>query len=118
MQAIVNAEESPMASSALPVAAVRLHPDDSVAVALRDIAAGELIDADGVIARQPVPRSHKIALRAVESGSPVRKFGQIIGVATCRISAGEHVHTHNLAFIPSRVDRSIGGDRRNIAPIS
>ena len=91
-----------MPSSARPIAVIRLHPDDSVAVALRDIATGELIEADGVTACQPVPRSHKIALCAIEPGKPVRKFGQIIGVASCRISAGEHVHTHNLAFIPSQ----------------
>lgn len=95
---------------------LRLHSDDSVVVALRDISAGELIPG-GITAREPIPRAHKIAVRLIEPGKPVRKFGQIIGVASRRIALGEHVHTHNLAFIPSPADRSIGGDRRNIAPV-
>ena len=32
-----------MPSSARPIAVIRLHPDDSVAVALRDIATGEIL---------------------------------------------------------------------------
>jgi altronate hydrolase len=31
-------------------------------------------------------------------GEPVRRYDQIIGMATKAIAAGEHVHTHNLAF--------------------
>ena len=106
-----------MPSSALSAAAVRLHPDDTVVVAMRDIAAGEPIEAGAVTAREPIPRGHKIAVRRVEQGKPVRKFGQIIGAASCRIEAGEHVHTHNLVFVPSQADRSIGGDRRNTPPL-
>ena len=106
-----------MPSSALSAAVVRLHPDDTVVVAMRDIAAGEPIEAGAVTTREPIPRGHKIAVRRVEQGKPVRKFGQIIGAASCRIEAGEHVHTHNLAFVSSQADRSIGGDRRNTPPL-
>lgn len=106
-----------MTRSALSALAVRLHPDDSVIVALRDISAGESVAGEGVTAREPIPRSHKIAVRSIEQGKPVRKFGQIIGVASRPIAPGEHVHTHNIAFIPSPANRSIGGDRRNIPPL-
>ena len=40
---------------------------------------------------------HKIALHAITSGAPVRKYGQYIGAATADIAPGEHVHVHNLA---------------------
>ena len=73
----------------------RIHPDDDVAVALRDADAGEKIGA--VIATGPVSRGHKLALRAIAAGAPVRKFGFPIGVATTAIAPGEHVHSHNLA---------------------
>ncbi|MCK7495287.1 MAG: SAF domain-containing protein [Comamonadaceae bacterium] len=31
-------------------------------------------------------------------GEPVRRYNQIIGIATQAIAPGQHVHTHNLAF--------------------
>src|SRR5262249_14672542 len=43
-----------------------------------------------------VPPGHKIALRDVQGGQPVHKYGQIIGYATSSISPGDWVHTHNL----------------------
>jgi hypothetical protein len=44
-----------------------------------------------------VPFGHKVALRDIEAGERVVKYGQPIGVATARIAAGAHVHIHNLA---------------------
>jgi altronate hydrolase len=73
-----------------------IHPDDDVAVALAPIAVGTVL-AGGVAARADVPAGHKIALRAVAAGAPVRKYGHPIGRATAPIEPGEHVHSHNLA---------------------
>jgi altronate hydrolase len=44
-----------------------------------------------------IPAGHKVALRAIAKGEPVRKYGWPIGHATADIAAGEHVHSHNLA---------------------
>ena len=41
-------------------------------------------------------RGHKIALRDIGSGEKVIEYGTVIGAATKKIRAGEHVHTHNL----------------------
>lgn len=73
----------------------RIHADDDVAVALRDAAAGETIA--GVSARTAIARGHKLALRPVAEGAPVRKYGFPIGLATQAIAPGHHVHSHNLA---------------------
>jgi altronate dehydratase len=71
-----------------------LSASDNVAVAVRPLAAGA---ADlGVTLRQDVPVGHKVALRAIEPGDKVIKWGVSIGSATRRIEPGEHVHTHNL----------------------
>ena len=82
-----------------------LAPDDDVAIALDDLAPGERL-ADlgpglpaGEVADR-VPRGHKIALRDLAKGAPVRKYGQVIGMASAPIQVGTHVHTHNLAFAP------------------
>ena len=45
-------------------------------------------------------------------GDPVRKLGQVIGVASAPIAPGEHVHTHNLAYTPSAANRSPTGGPR------
>jgi altronate hydrolase len=79
--------------------ALRVHPQDDVLVALRDLQTGETVRcaSDVIVARAAVPRGHKIAATAIASGSLVRKYGWPIGRATRAISPGEHVHTHNLA---------------------
>jgi altronate hydrolase len=71
---------------------------DTVAVALRDIQAGERIEACvNLRARTPIAEGHKAALRPLGPGDAVIKFGAPIGRATAAIAAGDHVHTHNLA---------------------
>lgn len=82
------------ASSAL---AIRLAAADNVVVARVDLAAGTEIPEERVCTAR-IPRGHKLATLAIESGSPVVKYGQIIGFATRRIEAGEHVHIHNIAM--------------------
>ncbi len=75
-----------------------LHPDDDVAVALVPISQGDEVKVGSltVAALTDVPAGHKIALRAVERGRSVRKYGEVIGEATRDIASGDWVHTHNL----------------------
>ena len=61
---------------------IRLHQDDNVVVALR--------------AHGTIPAGHKIASEAISPGTPIIKYGQVIGIASKTVSAGEHVHTHNV----------------------
>jgi len=77
-----------------------LHPDpsDPVAIALDALVPGDA--AGDARAIEPIPAGHKVALRAIAAGEPVRKFGHVIGRATRDIAPGEHVHVHNLAFEP------------------
>ncbi|MCZ2856924.1 UxaA family hydrolase [Blastococcus sp. VKM Ac-2987] len=65
-----------------------LSPADNVGVAI-----GDVDSPTG-----PVPRGHKVATRAVRSGEPVLKYGQVIGFASIDIAPGDHVHSHNLRF--------------------
>ena len=39
---------------------------------------------------------HKYALRDIKEGEDIIKYGSPIGHATCHISKGDHVHTHNV----------------------
>jgi len=100
--------------------AVQLHPADDVAIVKHDLAAGrELICRDGrrIETRQAIPAGHKVALRPVETGQPVRRYGQVIGLATRPISPGEHVHTHNLGLGRLEHDYAFGVDVRPVDPL-
>jgi altronate hydrolase len=89
---------------------IRIHPADDVVIARRQLLSGVQIAAEGITVSGLIPAGHKIAVRAIATGQPVRRYNQIIGVATRDIAPGQHVHSHNLAF--SRFDRghAVGGD--------
>src|SRR4029079_2421802 len=57
-----------------------------------------------------VPAGHKVAVREVKKGQPVRRYNQIIGFATRDIAAGEHVHVHNVAMGEFERDYAYGAD--------
>src|SRR5689334_9031918 len=78
---------------------IRLNPADDVVIARVELAAGTTLVKEGNVAvASRVPAGHKIAVRAVKSGQPVRRYNQIIGFATKDIAPGEHVHVHNVAM--------------------
>ena len=77
---------------------IKIHPLDNVAVALCDIAKGEIAGPSDceVIATEKIGQGHKIALVDIPEGSPIIKYGNKIGIATEDIAAGSFVHTHNV----------------------
>ncbi|KJS19387.1 MAG: galactarate dehydratase [Hoeflea sp. BRH_c9] len=77
---------------------IRLNPQDNVIIALKDLAPGAVVPGLDVPLAQAVARGHKIATRPIAEGEKVLRYGQTIGVATCAIAAGEHVHVHNLGM--------------------
>jgi hypothetical protein len=94
----------------MPTRAIIIHPDDDVAVVVQDTPAGETVDAESsgdvrhVVANQDIPAAHKIALRDIPMGEPIRKYGEKIGHAIADIRAGDHVHLHNLASDRVKLD--------------
>lgn len=87
---------------------IRLAPDDNVAVAAVNLPAGAELRVGEVPLRalEPIPFAHKIALRAIEPGERVIKYGVPIGRATTSIAAGSHVHVHNIRsdYVNNQVD--------------
>jgi altronate hydrolase len=71
-----------------------LHQTDDVAVALQPLAPGQRVQ--GLIIHEAIAPGHKIARVDLPKGTPVHKYGHVIGVATVPIHAGQWVHTHNL----------------------
>jgi altronate hydrolase len=89
---------------AAEVFVVRLHPNDNVAVASRHLSQGARAAGLGIRALETIPAGHKIATAFIAVGSPVLKYGQVIGAATRDIEPGAHVHLHNLAVSDLRLD--------------
>ena len=79
--------------------AIRLNPQDNVAIARQVIPAGKVIDLEGQFLHigAEVPVGHKFALSAIPAGGEVRRYGYSIGCASHDIAHGEWVHTHNIA---------------------
>jgi len=78
--------------------ALRIHPTDSVAVALEPLAAGAVVQVGGADVKllENIPAGHKFALKDLAEGENVIKYGFPIGHATKPIPRGSHVHIQNL----------------------
>ncbi|WP_178130597.1 UxaA family hydrolase [Reyranella sp. CPCC 100927] len=76
---------------------LQLAPGDNVAVAIREIEAGDVVKIHG--REIPMPQTlqvgHKFAARRIEAGETIVKYGTPIGRATIDIAAGEHLHAQN-----------------------
>jgi hypothetical protein len=79
-------------------AVILLHPEDTVVVCVRPVAAGEPVRFDGgeLVARQAVATGHKLARRAGAAGDKVIKYGASIGSLIEPVAPGDWVHLHNM----------------------
>ncbi len=68
---------------------IKINPADNVAVALQDLAKGEVVE--GVTLTMDIPRGHKIVLQALKAGDNVIKYGFPIGHVTRDAAAGTMV---------------------------
>lgn len=79
--------------------ALHIHPNDDVAVVTQAISKGDnVVYGDGlaIVAVDPIPIYHKIALHDIRKGEAVHKYNNIIGESAEDIHAGQHVHVHNI----------------------
>ncbi len=75
-----------------------LDSEDNVLVAIQTLEPGDTITmADQrVIVPVRLTLGHKLAARDIRAGEKILKYRVSIGSATRDISAGEHVHLHNM----------------------
>ena len=79
----------------------QIDRQDNVATLLQDAPESAEIVVRGDASRtslkamQPIRAGHKVALRPIEPGEHVIKYGLAIGEATQEIREGEWVHLHN-----------------------
>ncbi len=96
---------------------IQLHPADDVVIARDLLPAGIALAAlGGLRVLADIPAAHKLAIRPVDKGQPVRRYGQIIGFASTDIAAGAHVHTHNVSMGDFERDYAFGQDAVAVTP--
>jgi altronate dehydratase len=88
--------------------AIQIRNTDTVATAVGDLAQGETVQITGartgaeIAVAEAIPRGHKIALRDIAEGEHILKYGEVIGMATSDIAAGQWVHVHNCRGLKAR----------------
>ncbi|MFX1358436.1 MAG: UxaA family hydrolase [Promethearchaeota archaeon] len=75
-----------------------MHKDDNCATSLEDIPkdAEIIINDDSIKLNHDIPLGHKFSLRDINKGELIKKYGEIIGIATEDIRMGDWIHTHNI----------------------
>lgn len=98
---------------------IRLHPDDTVAIARASIYPGQTVSVAGThfVAAVAIPAGHKMAIRPMAVGEPVVRYGQRIGHASLTISPGDHVHVQNVAYEETAKDYRFPESDRGLAAI-
>ena len=87
---------------------------DDVGLVLSAVERGTAMRVDDVefAALDDIPAGHKVAVRPIAADAPVRKYGEIIGIASRDIPVGTHVHVHNL-----KVGQHVARGREDAAPV-
>ncbi len=87
---------------------------DNLVTCIRPLHPDEIIVVDGrrIRVRDDIPIYHKMAIAEIRKGETVYKYGEVIGVATCDIHAGQWAHVHNIESTRGRGDLSGRGESR------
>ena len=82
--------------------ALVMNSEDNVATAITELKRGETVsvlvgsERRDVKLADDIPFGHKFAIKPVEHGGTVLKYGQSIGISVSTINVGQHIHIHNL----------------------
>ena len=76
---------------------LKIHPNDNVLVALKDLKAGTSISFDQaeIVVRQDVPSKHKFFIKDLSAGEEVIMYGTLVGKLQCNVLKGELMTTVN-----------------------
>ncbi|WP_265110751.1 UxaA family hydrolase [Halosolutus halophilus] len=85
---------------------IQLDESDTVVTVLEDTTAGNTVETNrgDVELVESVAFGHKVAIDDLAPGDEIRKYGEVIGVATERIVQGEWVHVHNCDSVRGKAE--------------
>src|SRR5664279_2125707 len=77
---------------------LKIHPADTILVALKNLAAGETITYNGsqYTLRENIPAKHKFYMNDSPAGTEVIMYGVLVGKTEVEVPAGSRVSTENL----------------------
>jgi altronate dehydratase small subunit len=84
---------------------------DNVATAICPLHEGEAVSPDTagerieIVIKNAIPFGHKFALKDIDRGETIVKYGETIGKSVSAIGKGEHVHVHNVEGLRGRGDK-------------
>ena len=93
------------------LSALVLNGEDNVATAVQSLQSGKTVSVEiedsviNIVLSQSIPFGHKFALKDIERGEEIIKYGETIGRAVAKINRGEHVHVHNVEGLRGRGDK-------------
>ncbi|MGY2052883.1 galactarate dehydratase [Methylobacterium sp. JK268] len=81
---------------------IQLHESDNVAIVVNafGLPAGTVLP-DGPVLAEFVPQGHKVALADIPAGGPVRRYGEVIGLAVADIPRGAWVEETRVRTPPA-----------------
>lgn len=88
-----------------------LNDQDNVATCLTDLNARDTVEITVSGERQEITLvddiqfGHKFAVKDIADGAEILKYGEVIGIASIPIAAGQYVHVHNVESVRARGDK-------------
>ena len=91
---------------------LHLHPADNVLVALRDLAAGQVVEGpEGpVTLLEACPAKHKLTIADLAPGAPILQYGVTVGRTTRALARGSRIWTDNTTHATDAADPAQAGD--------
>jgi altronate hydrolase len=85
---------------------LKIHPADSILVALKNLQAGETVEYNGhpYTLRENIPAKHKFYMEDAAAGSEVIMYGVLVGKTEKDVLAGNRVSTENLKHASGAYD--------------
>jgi len=85
---------------------LKIHPKDTILVALKNLQAGEDVEFDGLryTLKEIIPAKHKFFMHDAPAGTEVIMYGVLVGKTVTPVTSGSRVSTENLKHASSGFD--------------
>jgi altronate hydrolase len=85
---------------------LKIHPADSILVALKSLQAGETVEYNGhqYTLKENIPAKHKFYMQDAPAGTDVFMYGVLVGKTERDVTAGSRVSTENLKHASGAYD--------------
>jgi len=76
----------------------KINENDNVVVALVDLNKGDIVQEGSrkIIIDESIKKGHKVAIKSIDDGENITKYGFAIGHAIKDIKEGQWIHSHNI----------------------